>query len=236
MFVKNFNFNSALNTIITLALGFITAVFFIVMLMEFVDYRDNVSKINSLDVVDTGRVHIFAGMDYTNSSMEYRKCVVLERNGRVSWEDVTPNPRTASTLCEGIASKAKSWQANTYAPGASGGDAFLTVAVLIPFVLSAWFVLFVLVIFFAIVTRWEWLGTNALKVSGILAIPLLVFGLFYLGGSHMSTNTVWQYKNHVVDTSEVYITRDGSLHRKASTLAEWTDTNIGSKITQFGSK
>lgn len=231
MFIKNFNLNSFLqggfNILITMALGFAMIVCGAFMLFQYTDYRANVQKVEQLDIVSEGRVHIF---DVPGRPV---KCFILDSPGGVKMRTIGTDG-SGLARCNDVQANVKSWESNvrTFNPSffQIGLGVFITLVMftaaigygLIPIMTLVW------------LTKSDWLYENMKILAFVIALPVLIYGSSFT--FNMAVNppaTMWLHDGMPVKTHKVYVTRDGGAYRAPENMFDWPDAYVARRVTKL---
>lgn len=233
--------SSGIEVIKTLAVGFFMLAFLFFFISETKTGFDNYNFIQSLDVVDTGRLHVFDGRDFTVGMADYgvpRKCIVLIRDSDSSFQftDATVaapggDPIPANTFCaDNIVTKAFNWELYTNPqPGSTGERIFQSIVVCLVMLSGGYLVMRIPALLVGLFSERAFYAYRLVTI--LFMAPVFLFCAFFLHGLWSYSPSYWNSSVGTVTTDAVYITRDGSLYKAPDNMYSWTDTDTGNKLT-----
>lgn len=233
---------SGFQIVITIALGAFMIINAAVIGFKVMDGYDNYQAVQRLDVVATGRLHVFNSRDFTYSPQGVqRKCEALQnystneivvRDTTVAVADVVVAPK--SNFCNDLFVKnIAHWQ--KYAPAEDGmgfaSRLFWSIVLGLVIMSGAYLVASIPATLLSLAI--PGLMTWARVITVIFTIPVIAFSFFFLVSVWTTKGTYWNPPGYAsVDTTEVFITKDGSLYKAPETFYDWTDSTTGNKLTE----
>lgn len=233
---------SGVQVLMTMALGFfiLTCAFF--MVSESLDAKKNLAQVEQLDIVDTGRIHVYDGRDFTVGSPDYgvpRKCVVVvsDSTNTTYIQDATValpgSPVIPSDFCaSAVVDYVSNWE--QYAPAHSvslGELVFTTVIALVVLLSGGYLIMQIPALLVAAVYTPAFQFVKLITVAFML--PIFIFVGIFVSAMWSHEPSYWVTPNrHSVKTESVYITGDGSLYKAPDKLYDWTESETGDKLTE----
>jgi hypothetical protein len=233
---------TGVQVMMTLALGFfiLTCAFF--MVSESLDAKKNFNQVEQLVITDTGRLHVYDGLDFTVGPADYgvpRKCVIVtsDTTGSVYVQDATvavPGDKVIpSDFCvDAILDHSSNWQSHAPAqPNGFGERLFGTVIALAVLLAGGYLIMQIPALLIASVYLPAYQYVKLITIAFML--PIFIFiGIF--------VHSIWSYTpsywvtpdNKAVKTTSVYISGDGSLYKAPDTLYDWTESETGDKLPE----
>lgn len=186
---------------------------------------EHYQKIQTLDVSDTGRIHVYFGhtpsQSYTSVGPTVM-CYVYETNTSHRWEEkLNADP----AFCRQISEASKSWQDNIRAPKSRFWEnVFWTVLITPVFLLGGWIFArlpaAITIGLFQRLTPYYHLVTLVYMLPVVLAVG----GFLYMAWQ-APPPSYWYSNGYGVDTYTVYFTKHGKVYTRPTTMGEWVSSS-----------
>lgn len=231
---------SAVQVIITIALGAFMIVNAAVISFYVIEGYGNYQKKESVDVILTGRVHKFSSLEFTTSPAgTMRTCVgVTASNGRIvvrelgDWEGNFP----AGDFCGQLFSASNLTNWKDMAPTSNGSSVLekvlWSIAFFIVFMSGAYLVASIPANLVAIGI--PGLAPYAKLMALVFSLPVLLFWAVFVTSAWQYHPSYWKSPDgYVVETEKVFITRDKRVFTAPETLFDWTSSNTMQELKVF---
>lgn len=227
---KNINdfFAFGVSLVINYYTGLIICVVLILVGSTFLDYRKNVKRIDSLNIVDVGTLHKFSA----NRGMN--KCIVFNGKKNTYWEAAQLSWATFDSNCQDVLAKSKNWKKYAKTVDTKWSDVIFISVIIMVVGIAVSGVVGVALILIGSIKDIEWMENNYGIFSGLILLGFIAFNVWFcVVNFSPDASTLWFVDGGKVEVEYVVLADDGKFYVRPNKPLDWIDNDTGRKVGEL---
>lgn len=193
---------------------------------------EHYQKIQTLDVSDTGRIHVYFGhtpsQSYTSVGPTVM-CYVYETSTSKTWQEklnVDPG------FCQKISDASNTWEDKLRPQKSSFWENLFWSVLITPVFLFGGFMFARMIAGLIVIVVSQWTPYYYWVVLVCMTPVFVAIGAFLYMAWQGPVQDTWMYNGYMVKTHPVYYTTDGNVYTRPTTMLEWTESSkAGMELT-----